>query len=476
MRFSQHMSILCALVLLLLFFCFAPATANYGTENDELGVDDDSSVQADDDALKKVESEQEELKKKLEDMERLTSKMRSKAELLKRVKGLKKKLSVRIKEEHDEKEEGTRAVEMLHLAEQRKNATWDEKEHIAEQRKHIEKLLLDLQNEKSNFDTAFAKIDAERKKTDARERELEAERERLMKKVEGIVNRFQESGFHTWLEHNVDLLPPVMKETILKTSDALEPIVRGVDEAAELNEQLTNETTEAINQYLPAIKNSLFYSGLIFYIILLCPLVAATWLVMKIKKRLSMLTVEHYIIAINLYFGILSVACALMTLLSRADILIVFRHRSQRLAETFMLMHGLLFLFHLILHGMIAYVSGMRKDFVQYICMSCVGLHFFMNAYKRTILNQDPNIGAPAYIVYSGVFLYTLYDRGGYVIEAAVKDRKAGTTAFGTYPDQGLVSQAAGLGKESVDKPVYFAGLPIFSNAAQSSLNDAKTI
>lgn len=473
------------LLSLFLFALFPPSSANYGRENQELAPDakvevpvreDDAAVRADDEAFHQVESEKEELTRKLTEIESLRSKMFSKAELLKRVKALKARLSVKVQEEGTVKDEETKAEESLRLAEQKKNATWDEKEHIAEERRHIEKLLEDLKAEKTNFEAAFAKMDAERKKTDARERELEMERERLMKKVEGLVNRFQEGGFHTWLERNVDVLPPIIKETILKTTSVFEPVLRGVDEAAELNEQLTNETTEAINQYLPAIKNSPFYTGLIFYIILLCPTVAAVWLVMRVRQRLSLLTVEHYLIAVNLYFGILSVVCAVMTLLSRTDILIVFRHRSQRLAESFMILHGFLFVCHLVLHGMTAYVSGARKDFAQYICMSCVGLHFFMNAYKRTILNQDPNIGAPAYVVYATIFLYTLYDRGIYIIEAAVKDRKADTAAFATYPDQSYVAQNPGASKDGPDRPVYFAGLPIFSGSTQSTLNDAKTI
>lgn len=479
-RFQRHLPLL----LLSLCILLPLVLANYGRENKELAPDadqglsvrdDDASVRADDDAFHQVDSEREQLAKKLNEINSLRSKMYSKAELLKRVKALKEKLSVQVQQEGAVKEEETKAEESLRMAEQKKNATWDEKEHIAEERRHIEKLLEDLKTEKSNFEAAFAKMDAERKKTDARERELEMERERLMKKVEGLVTRFQDSGFHTWLERNVDVLPPIVKETILKTTNVFEPVWRGVDEAAELNEQLTNETTEAINQYLPAIKNSPFYTGLIFYIILLCPTVAAVWLVMKVRQRLSLLTVEHYLIAINLYFGILSVVCAVMTLLSRTDILIVFRHRSQHLAESFMILHGFIFVCHLVLHGMTAYVSGARKDFAQYICMSCVGLHFFMNAYKRTILNQDPNIGAPAYIVYATIFLYTLYDRGVYILEAAVKDRKADTSAFATYPDQSYVAQNPGASKDN-DTPVYFAGLPIFSGSTQSTLNDAKTI
>lgn len=472
--------------LLVFFFLCALlhtiALADYG-EPAELAPDpanlpsDDANVRADEEALHKLTSEKDDLARKLSQIEALQSKMRSKAELLHRVRSLKERLATKEEDERTVKEEGLRAEESLKLAEQKKNATWDEKEQIAEERRHLEKLLQDLKAEKTNFEAAYAKMDAERKKTDARERELEMERERLMKKVEDLVGKFRESGFHTWLERNVDILPPVVKETILKTSSVFDPVLRGVDGAADLNEQLTNETTEAINQFLPAIKNSPFYTGLIFYIILLCPTVAAIWLVMKVRQRLSLLTAEHYLIALNLYFGIMSSVCAVMTILGSSDILTVFRHRAQSLAESFMIIHFFLFVIHLVLHGMTAYVSGARKDFAQYICMSCVGLHFFMNAYKRTILNQDPNIGAPAYVIYALIFLYTLHDRGIHVIQAAVKDRKADSSAFATFPDHSYVAQNTILAKGgAANKPVYFAGLPIFSGAVQSSLNDAKTI
>lgn len=468
--------------MLLLTLVCSGVLASYGepaelAPEDESLSDDDGSVRADDDAFNKVSNEKEDLRRKLSEIEKMENKMRSKAELLKRVQQLQNRVEKQKNVEEDVKAEEVRAEESLRMAEQRKNATWDEKEHIAEERRHVEDLLVQLKEETKNYDLALEKMDAERKKTDARERELEMERERLMKKVEDLVIRFQDSGFHTWLERNVDILPPIIKETILKTSDVFEPVLRGVDEAVELNEQLTNETADAIHHYLPAIKNSPFYSGLIFYIILLFPLVAATWLVMKVRQRLSLLTVEHYLIALNLYFGVMSTVCTIMTVLGKSDILIVFLHRSRHLAESFMVIHFFLFIGHLILHGLTAYVSGARKDFAQYVCMSCVGLHFFMNAYKRTLLNQDPNIGAPAYFVYAVIFLYTLYDRGVHIIEAAVRDRKADTSAFATFPDQSYVAQNPALNKKSeADKPIYFAGLPIFSSAAQSSINDAKTI
>ncbi|PXF45880.1 hypothetical protein BWQ96_04315 [Gracilariopsis chorda] len=477
------------LVFLLLSALLGFALANYGRVEKDVGppeefsnldsekLVDDADIPADDEALENVEKESQELAEKLKEMEQLRSRIKSKNELLKRVQSLRTKLNDTVKLEEEAKEQEEKVEESVTKSMKKNNETYDEKEHIADQRRKIEQRTQKVVEEEKKFEVELARVEEERKRKEADEKELQLEQERLVKEVNALVSQFKDHGMHTWLEQNVKRFPPVIRETILKSSAVLNPVLDGVEGVAEINEQLTNETTEAITQYLPAIKNSPFYTGLIFYIILLCPLVAVIWLVMKVRARLSLMTIEHYLIAINMYFGILSLACAVMTMLGKTDILIVFRHRAQRLAESFMILHGFLFILHLVLHGITAYVSGSRKDFAQYIGISFVGLHFFTNAYKRTILDQDPNIGAPAYIVYATFFLYTLYDRGVHILEAAVKDDKANAAAFRTYAgssSQNLPVTTAS--KEKRDTTVYFAGLPVFNGPAQMSLDDAKNI
>lgn len=472
--------------LLCLTLLVTAVLADYGQEHGDLmsapdfrhpeTIEDDASVPADEKSIQQVDIERETLVSKLKDIEILKRKMESKRDLLEKVRQLQGTISDKSRAEEESRQEEINMKESYQLSIQRKNSTYDAKEHIAEQRRNVEKQIEELKTENETFGERLATVVNEQKRADARERELELERQRLLKNVEALASRFKEEGLQTWLERNMDTFPAVIRETILKSSVVLEPVMAGVDEAAELNEQLTHETTEAITRYLPAIKNSPFYTGLIFYIILLCPVVATSWLIMKIRARLSQLTIEHYLIALNLYFAILTVACAIMSALGKTDILIIFRHRSHQLAESFMIVHGFLFICHLVLHGMTAYVSGARKDFAQYLCMSCVGLHFFMNAYKRTILDQDPHIGTPAYIIYATIFLYTLYDRGVHIIEAAMRDRKGDPGAFNTYAEPSYKLQSNGSYQMNGDKTVYFAGLPIFSSPSQSSINDAKTI
>lgn len=73
-----------------------------------------------------------------------------------------------------------------------------------------------------------------------------------------------------------------------------------------------------------------------------------------------------------------------------------------------MLVHWLLLVGHLILHVIKAFVSGSRKDFAQYVIISFVGCNFFMHAFKRTSLDEDPNVGVPSNSVYAIISLYML--------------------------------------------------------------------
>jgi len=170
------------------------------------------------------------------------------------------------------------------------------------------------------------------------------------------------------------------------------------------------------------------------------------------------------VIALNLYFGMMSVLCLFMSLLSHNDILIVFAHRSKPLFEAFTLLHALLFLIHLTLHGAVSYVTKSSKDLGQLVSIFCVGLHFFVHAYKRTIFNQDPNIGAPAYFLYSIIFLYTLYDRGITILEAAANDTKSNDRSFGAFSPSASGSRMDNNQRAMNKKTVYFAGLPVFSD------------
>lgn len=477
---------LCLVLFAALFYL---AVADYGREEKDIGPpqpqkqnalekrDDDGSIHADDASLERLNKEREELAGRLKRMDSLKARLKIKNQRLKHVQALRGTLKVATQRKEKGVEEEHLVAEGYRISLKKKNATWDEKEHIADERRAIQTNIEKVGKEQQKFDQELANIESKRKATETSEQELKAQHKQLIIQINALMHKFKDDGFQIWLQRNLEKLPPVAHQTVIKMTEALDPVLGGVKGVADINEHITRDTTDVITQLLPTVKANPFYTGLIFYIILLFPIVVVTWLVMKIRARLSMLTIEHYLIAINMYFGILSLVCTVMTLVGKTDILIIFRHRSQHLAETFMILHGFLFVIHLILHGITAYMSGSRRDYAQYVVVACIGLHFFMNAYKRTILNQDANVGAPAYIIYAVSFMYILYDRGVHILEAAVKDSKARISDFQTYPSISLqklpISHPQSEGRDST---VYFAGLPVYNAPAQMSLEDAKNI
>ncbi len=432
---------------------------------------DDNTLRADDNALLSLDNRMRNLDHEAQEMRKRRDAITHKLDMIRRVQRARSLLAIRKIEVIDAIKELESQKQSRESAKERLRATDAEKEDIAARRRAIE---AGIRSEKEKAMTVKQRSEllaSLQRDTEQQQKWMEKERDDAIAKLKALGQDFREKGFEQWITYNSESLPKIVKGTILK----LTPIAGGLESVADANNRLTEQVTARLHHLLPTIRQSPFYEGILFYFLLLCPTVVAAWLILKVHARLSQLSVAHYVVAINLYFGTMSVLCLFMSLLSHSDILIVFRHRSPSTLEAFMLLHALLFVLHLALHAVIAYVSKSSKDFGQLVSIFCVGLHFFVHAYKRTILNQDPNIGAPAYFLYAVIFLYTLYDRGITIIEAAVNDDKTVSRAsFATYapPGTGPIAQRCPESK----KMVYFAGLPVFSSPHSGPVDDAKSI
>lgn len=436
---------------------------------------DDQTLRADEPALLSLEQKLQRLKHDEENMRKRRELVTHKLDMIRRVQHARAKLRFLRVELSDASDELKSRRHERDMAEERRRNTDDEKEAIAEQRRKTEASLSFIHKHSMSAKDRTLALEKLQHDAETQQKLMEKERDDAMKTLKSIGKEFESKGFENWIKINSESLPFIVKGSIFKASEAFAPIAQKFEIVAEANDLLSKEVASRLHKMLPSIKRSPFYDGILFYILLLCPTVLAVWLVLKVHGRLSQLSVAHYVVAINLYFGTMSLLCLFMSLLSHNDILIVFRHRSRSAFEAFTLLHALLFVLHLGLHGVIAHVSKYSKDYGQLVSIFCVGLHFFVHAYKRAILNQDPNIGAPAYFLYAIIFLYTLYDRGITILEAAVNDDKSTNGAsFATYapPGNGLIGER----DRSSKKMVYFAGLPVFSSPNPGPVNDVKSI
>lgn len=226
-----------------------------------------------------------------------------------------------------------------------------------------------------------------------------------------LVVQFKDRGMTNWVEMQAQQLPPLIRGTLIKTTHALGPLFEGFEEASELNARVVDEVKERVQTYLPLVRSSPFYGGILFYIIILFPMVLFVSAAMKLNSRLKTMTISHYLVLSNLYFGVLSLLCLFMSYLSGADVLLVFHHRNESLEGTFVVLHGLFYLLHLGLHFLSALTRRDGREVAQFLSMFIVGTHYFLHVYARAVLNEDPVMDLRAYVLYAAIFLFTLYVR-----------------------------------------------------------------
>ncbi|OSX69057.1 hypothetical protein BU14_1916s0001 [Porphyra umbilicalis] len=233
----------------------------------------------------------------------------------------------------------------------------------------------------------------------------------LTEQYVALVVKFKDRGMTNWVEMQAQQLPPLLQGTLLKTTHALGPLFEGFEEASNLNARVVDEVKERVQGYLPLVQSSPFYGGILFYVIILFPMVLFVSAAMKLNSRLKTMTISHYLVLSNLYFGVLSVLCLFMSYLSGADVLLVFHHRNESLEGTFVVVHGFFYVVHLGLHFLSAVTRRDGREVAQFLSMFIVGTHYFLHVYARAVLNEDPVMDLRAYVLYAAIFLFTLYVR-----------------------------------------------------------------
>lgn len=258
-----------------------------------------------------------------------------------------------------------------------------------------------------------------------------------------LVLQFKDRGMTNWVEMQAKQLPPLVQGTLIKTTHALGPLFEGFEEASNLNARVVEEVKERVQTYMPLIRSSPFYGGILFYIIILFPMVLFVSAAMKLNSHLKTMTISHYLVLSNLYFGVLSLLCLFMSYLSGADVLLVFHHRNESLEGTFVVLHGLFYLLHLSLHFLSALTRRDGREVAQFLSMFIVGTHYFLHVYARAVLNEDPVMDLRAYVLYAAIFIFTLYVRCTMLLPAKRKGPLLASTSSTMSASNALLDNLA---------------------------------
>lgn len=241
---------------------------------------------------------------------------------------------------------------------------------------------------------------------------LHQESEELSTSKNVILDKIQHLNMEDLIERQARGLPDAMAGALRKSAAALTPFFDYLMIAADTNNRLVDHVGSEIDKYTHVnISGSPFMSGILFYCVLLIPLLTVLSFVRRVFDTSSKLTVSHYIIFGNLYFVIVCLANAIAALVLRDDpVTIMF----QKFEQTFII--GNLFLsiyyaWHVIMLGLQAMYTLERRNVSQFVATLTVGIHYFLFAWRRIFTDNAPLMYTFNYLMYGTIFTFILYER-----------------------------------------------------------------
>lgn len=308
-------------------------------------------------------------------------------------------------------EERDAATESLLNAVGRKNTLLKERENAAETREEVERSLSELYSQMPRYTKT---LDILKKQSNDANRIIERLRNQhfwVMHQNKRLADALRERGLEHWVERSVkDSVSPFVSDALVQgTASVVEPVLDGIEKLATANDVLSKRMSLKLRERVPIVEKP-FYAGFVTYLVLLFPTVLVISLALKVKRGISKLSVGHMAIVGNFYFLLLSGGCFIATLLGSVDVLQTFRHHNLQMFDFVMVLHGTLFATHVLAHIRAALQVRDKTALIHTFLLFTIGLHFFVHSYRHAMHNEDPHVDKRSYLVYTGIFLFVLYE------------------------------------------------------------------
>lgn len=227
-----------------------------------------------------------------------------------------------------------------------------------------------------------------------------------------ILDKIQHLNMEDIIERHARGLPDAMAGALRKSAAALVPFFDYLMLAADTNNRLVDHVGAEIDKYTHVnISESPFMSGILFYCVLLIPLLTFVSFVRRIFDSSSRLTVSHYIIFGNLYFVVMCAGNVIAAMFLREDPVGVMFRRFERTFVIGNLFLSVYYSWHVAMLGIQALYTFERRNVSQFVATLSVGIHYFLFAWRRVFTDNAPLMYTFNYLVYGTIFSFILYER-----------------------------------------------------------------
>uniref|UniRef100_A0A6T9YQP7 Uncharacterized protein n=1 Tax=Erythrolobus madagascarensis TaxID=708628 RepID=A0A6T9YQP7_9RHOD len=248
--------------------------------------------------------------------------------------------------------------------------------------------------------------------------DMAKEHQKLYQSQIELEQRLRRASIEQYLMSSSKEMSPTMRGALLSSTEAFVPFFDTISVYMSANERFLDHVSDEINRYTHFnIRRSPFVSGLLFYLVLLIPVVAMTRFGLGLMRSTRKYSLSHFILFSSAYFFILAACSALSAILFRFDLVLFLLggggatggHRARFLACLLVL--TLVFLWHFGLLAIQSFASPDARNVSQLMATAVVGAHFFLFVPRRTFLNEAPDLRTHSYLVYATIFGFLVYER-----------------------------------------------------------------
>lgn len=227
-----------------------------------------------------------------------------------------------------------------------------------------------------------------------------------------IMDKIQHLSMEDLIERHARGLPDAMAGALRKSAAAVIPFFDYLMMAADTNSRLVDHVGAEIDKYTHVnISQSPFMSGILFYCVMLIPLLTFVSFVRRVFDSSSKLTVSHYIILGNLYFVIMCLVNLIAAFILQDDPMTVLFRKFERTFIIGNLILSIYYAWHVVMLGLQSAYTLEKRNISQFTATISVGIHYFLFAWRRVFTDNAPMMYAFNYLVYGTIFCFILYER-----------------------------------------------------------------
>lgn len=155
------------------------------------------------------------------------------------------------------------------------------------------------------------------------------------------------------------------------------------------NNRLVDHVSSEIDKFFHVnVKKSPFMSGLLFYFVLLVPVLTVNVLLIRLIQTTMKFTITHFVILISTYFFLTCVGCSLSSVLLKSDVNLYLMSHHRRFYYVVLLGMTIIYLWHLGLVGLQLFITKDRLELSQFVASLCIALHYFLFVWRPSFLDS----------------------------------------------------------------------------------------